>query len=60
LQKHYELSKVAIEKEKIREYLRPIIDEAMRESKTQEKKKQGNRDYFINAVFLACFRVFTA
>jgi hypothetical protein len=40
LQKHYELSKVAIEKEKIREHLRPIIADAMRKTKNQKDFKQ--------------------
>jgi hypothetical protein len=36
LQKHYEISKLAIEKEKIRERLRPAIAKVMREANSRE------------------------
>jgi hypothetical protein len=51
LQKHYELSKAAIEKGKIREHLRPAIGEAMKKAKSQEDFRQILKQQGIGVIF---------
>jgi hypothetical protein len=51
LQKHYEFSKVAIEKEKIREHLRPVITDVMRKAKNQKDFEKLLKDNRTGVIF---------
>ncbi|KAA6332666.1 hypothetical protein EZS27_018848 [termite gut metagenome] len=51
LQKHYELSKSAVEKKKIRENLRPVIVQAMQKASSKEGFKHLMREKGIGVVF---------
>ncbi|KAA6310835.1 hypothetical protein EZS27_037933, partial [termite gut metagenome] len=51
LQKHYELSKAAVEKKKIRESLRPVIAQAMQKASSKEGFKRLMREKGIGVVF---------
>jgi hypothetical protein len=51
LQKHYELSKAAVEKKKIRESLRPVIAQAMQKATGMEDFKRLIRGKGIGVVF---------
>ncbi|KAA6343077.1 hypothetical protein EZS27_009208 [termite gut metagenome] len=51
LQKHYELSKSAVEKKKIRENLRPVISQAMQKANGREDFKRLIREKGIGVVF---------
>lgn len=51
LQKHYENSKLAIEKEKIREKLRPVIAKAMREARNREDFTKRLKEKKIGVIF---------
>ncbi|KAA6312832.1 hypothetical protein EZS27_036300 [termite gut metagenome] len=51
LQKHYELSKSAVEKKKIRESLRPVISQAMQKANGREDFKRLIREKGIGVVF---------
>ncbi|KAA6319338.1 hypothetical protein EZS27_030754 [termite gut metagenome] len=51
LQKHYELSKAAVEKKKIRESLRPVIAQAMQKASSREGFKRLMREKEIGVVF---------
>ncbi|KAA6338935.1 hypothetical protein EZS27_013092 [termite gut metagenome] len=51
LQKHYELSKAAVEKKKIRENLRPVIAQAMQKANSKEGFKRLMREKGIGVVF---------
>ena len=51
LQKHYESSKLAVEKKKIREMLRPIIAGAMRSAKNKDDFRKLLKEQRIGVVF---------
>jgi hypothetical protein len=51
LQKHYETSKSAVEKKKIREQLRPVVAEAIREAKGKDDFRLRLRQKHIGVVF---------
>jgi hypothetical protein len=51
LQKHYENSKIAIEKEKIRETLCPVITKTMREAKNEDKFRKFLSEQQIGVIF---------
>ncbi|GHV10452.1 mobilization protein [Bacteroidia bacterium] len=51
LQKHFETSKLAIEKEKIREKLRPVIAKAMREAKNRKDFEKLLKENRIDVIF---------
>ena len=51
LQKHYETSKLTIEKNKSKEHLRPIIAEAMRKASNKDEFKKTLKAHKINAIF---------
>jgi hypothetical protein len=51
LQKHYETSKSAVEKKKIREQLRPVVAQAMREAKNREDFRLRLKQKHIGVVF---------
>ncbi|KAA6314278.1 hypothetical protein EZS27_035084, partial [termite gut metagenome] len=51
LRKHYELSKAAVEKKKIRENLRPVIAQAMQKASSKEGFKHLMREKGIGVVF---------
>ena len=51
LQKHFEISKIAIEKENIREKLRPVIAKAMREARDREDFKKRLKENRIGVIF---------
>jgi len=51
LQKHFEDSKLAIEKKKIREALRPVIAEAMRNAKGKDAFKKLLKEKNIGVIF---------
>ncbi|KAA6337514.1 hypothetical protein EZS27_014411 [termite gut metagenome] len=51
LQKHYELSKSAVEKKKIRESLRPVIAQAMRKANGRKDFKRLIKEKGIGVVF---------
>jgi hypothetical protein len=51
LQKHYENSKLAVEKKKVREQLRPIISQAMREAKGKNDFRLRLKQKHIGVIF---------
>jgi hypothetical protein len=51
LQKHYEVSKSAVEKKKIRETLRPVIAQAMRKAKNKDDFKKLLKEHKIGVIF---------
>ena len=51
LQKHYEISKLAIEKKKIRETLRPVIAEVMRKAKNKDDFKKLLKEHRLDVIF---------
>jgi hypothetical protein len=51
LQKHYESSKLAVEKKKIRENLRPIIAETIRKSNSKDDFKKLLKEQRLNVLF---------
>ncbi|KAA6300331.1 MAG: hypothetical protein EZS26_003524 [Candidatus Ordinivivax streblomastigis] len=51
LQKHYEFSKAAVEKKKIRESLRPVIAQAMQKASSKEGFKRLMREKGIGVIF---------
>jgi hypothetical protein len=51
LQRHYETSKLAIEKEKVREKLRPVIAKAMREAKNRNDFEKLLKEKRIRVIF---------
>ncbi|KAA6310090.1 hypothetical protein EZS27_038542, partial [termite gut metagenome] len=51
LQKHYELSKAAVEKKKIRESLRPVTSQAIQKASSKEGFKRLMREKGIGVVF---------
>jgi hypothetical protein len=51
LQKHFEISKLAIEKEKIREKLRPVVAKAMREARNREDFTKRLKENGICVIF---------
>ena len=51
LQKHFEISKLAIEKNKLRETLRPVIEEAMRKATNKDDFKNLLKDKGIGVIF---------
>ena len=50
LQKHYEISKLAIEKKKVRETLRPLVAEAMRKTGNQKDFKKYLKEKGIGVI----------
>ncbi|KAA6327287.1 hypothetical protein EZS27_023714 [termite gut metagenome] len=51
LQKHYEFSKAAVEKKKIRESLRPVTSQAMQKANSREGFKRLMREKGIGVIF---------
>jgi hypothetical protein len=51
LQRHFENSKLAIEKEKIREKLRPVVAKAMREAKSRDEFRRLLKEQYIGVIF---------
>ena len=51
LQKHYETSKLIVEKKKIWETLRPVIAEAMRKAKNKEDFKKLLKEKKVGVIF---------
>ncbi|MDR1897166.1 MAG: hypothetical protein LBR10_10290 [Prevotellaceae bacterium] len=51
LQRHFEISKLAIEKEKIREKLRPVVAKAMREARDRDGFRKLLKEQRIGVLF---------